>query len=93
MTQITANLMGEKIATNCSRATALALDGLTKKYFGYYALLKIFPSDHQEESLKIKQKALVLLLIKRFGHPVYKFEITKKNTLETKGSRCPSTEL
>ena len=32
---------GEKIATNCSRVTALALDGLTKKNFGHYALLKL----------------------------------------------------
>ena len=38
---------GEKIATNCSRVTVLASDGLTKKHFGHYALLKIFPSDHQ----------------------------------------------
>ena len=30
------------IATNCSRVTVLALDGLTKKHFGHYAILKIF---------------------------------------------------
>ena len=33
---------GENIATNCSRVTVLALDALTKKHFGHYALLKIF---------------------------------------------------
>ena len=33
---------GENIATNCSVVTALALDGLTKKQFGHYALFKIF---------------------------------------------------
>ena len=38
---------GENIATNCSRVTVLALDGLTKKHSGHHALLKIFPSDHQ----------------------------------------------
>ena len=38
---------GENIATNCSTVIVLALDGLTKKHFGHYALLKIFPSDHQ----------------------------------------------
>ena len=39
---------GENIATNCSRVTVLALDGLTQKHFGHYALLKInFPPDHQ----------------------------------------------
>ena len=33
---------GENIATNCSQVTIPALGGLTKKYFGHYALLKIF---------------------------------------------------
>ena len=38
---------GENIATNCSRITVFASDGLTKKHFGHYTLLKVFPSDHQ----------------------------------------------
>ena len=38
---------GENIATNCSRVTVLALDGLTNKHFGHYILLEFFPSDHQ----------------------------------------------
>ena len=33
---------GKNIATNCSMVTVLALDGLTKKCFSHYALLKIF---------------------------------------------------
>ena len=33
---------GENIATNCFMVTVLALDGLTKKHFGQYVLLKIF---------------------------------------------------
>ena len=33
---------GENIATNCFMITVLVLDGLTKKDFGHYALLKIF---------------------------------------------------
>ena len=33
----------ENIATNCSMVTVGALDGLTKKHFGHYALSKIFP--------------------------------------------------
>ena len=37
MTQITANLMEKTFHGN-----SLALDGLTKKHFGHYALLKIF---------------------------------------------------
>ena len=38
---------GENIATNCSVITVHALDGLTKKHFDHYALLKIFPSNRQ----------------------------------------------
>ena len=38
---------GENIATNCSRATVFALDGLTKKHFGleagHYAVENFFP--------------------------------------------------
>ena len=47
MTQITANLMEKNIVTNCFMAAVLALDGLTKKHFGHYAILKLFTSDHQ----------------------------------------------
>ena len=45
MTQITnySKFNGENVATNCSMVTVLALDGLTKKHFGHYALLKFFP--------------------------------------------------
>ena len=43
---------GENIATNCSRVTVLASDGLTKG-FGYYALLEIFPSDHQVRTMRL----------------------------------------
>ena len=38
---------GKNIATNRSRVTVFALDGLTKKHFGHCAILKLFPSDHQ----------------------------------------------
>ena len=51
MTQITAKFIGENIAANCFMVTVLALNGLTKKHFGHYALLKIFPSDHQDPRL------------------------------------------
>ena len=34
---------GENIGTICSVVTVLALDGLTKKQFGHYAVLKISP--------------------------------------------------
>ena len=33
--------------THCSVVTVLALDGLAKKRSGHYAILKIYPSDHQ----------------------------------------------
>ena len=45
---------GENIATSSSRVTVFALDGLTKKHFGHYALLKIFPSDHQVDCNQMK---------------------------------------
>ena len=41
---------GENITTNCFIATVFPLDGLTKKHFGHYALLKIFSSDHQVQN-------------------------------------------
>ena len=48
MTQITANLMEKTLRLlNCFMVAVLALDGLTKKHFGRYTLLKNFPSDHQ----------------------------------------------
>ena len=56
MTQITFN--GENIATNWSKVTVLALDGLTKKHFGHYALLKIF-SLRSPSILSINVKVLV----------------------------------
>ena len=49
----------EDIATNCSKVTVLALDGLTKKRFGHYALLKFFPSDHQEVGKKSSTSAVL----------------------------------
>ena len=52
MTQITANLMEKTQKTSCSRVTVLALDGITKKHFGHYALLKIFPSDDEDGSVQ-----------------------------------------
>ena len=40
---------GENMATNCSRVTVLALDGLTKKNTLATTLSwKLFPSDHQD---------------------------------------------
>ena len=33
--------------TYCSVVAVPALVGLTKKHFGHYAILKIYPSDHQ----------------------------------------------
>ena len=41
MTQITANVMEKTLQLTVSMVTVLALDGLTKKHFGHYALLKI----------------------------------------------------
>ena len=42
MTQITANLMEKTLQLTVPVVTVLALDGLTKKHFGHYALLKTF---------------------------------------------------
>ena len=39
---------GEKIATNSSRVTVLALDGLTRNTLATTLSSKFFPSDHQE---------------------------------------------
>ena len=47
MTQITANLMGENVVTNCSRVTVLAVDSLTRNTLATTLLWKFFPSDHQ----------------------------------------------
>ena len=47
MTQIKAYLMEKNIATNCFQVTVPVLAGWTKKPFGRYATLKLFPSDHQ----------------------------------------------
>ena len=40
--------------TNCFMAAVLALDGLTKKHFGHYAILKLFPSDHQVQIVPLE---------------------------------------
>ena len=43
MTQIKAHLLEKNIATNCSQVTVPVLAGWTKKPFGHYAILKLFP--------------------------------------------------
>ena len=48
MTQIKAHLMEKNIATNCFQVTAPCLAGWTKKPFGHYTIMKLFPPDHQE---------------------------------------------
>ena len=46
---------GENTVTNCSRVTVFALDGLTKKHFGHYALLKIISSDHKVSARSVQE--------------------------------------
>ena len=56
MTQITANLTEKTLKKNsCYR-------WLTKKRFGHYALLKIFPSDHQEDGGKLTLPEMAKIL-------------------------------
>ena len=42
MTQMPTNLIGETLQLAVPWLTVLALDGLIKKHFSHYALLKIF---------------------------------------------------
>ena len=46
MTQIKAHLM-ENVPQLTVEVTVPVLAGWTKKRFGHYAILKLFPSDHQ----------------------------------------------
>ena len=52
----------ENTATNCFMVTVPGLDGLTKN-FGHYALLKFFPSDHQDTLFTVVGSSCNIIIV------------------------------